>query len=213
MKKKQLNQGYTIPTAIMLMLLLFAFAVGLLMFAAYNYNNAYKRQEKMQTYLYARNLADECEYAIMNGELNKLLIGVVQDVNTKLAGSADENLYGQEYHFTVEAPADLLKNSYNSEKVNLELDITYKPNDAGRKLPGEEEEYLSVGDGMEIEFRIRKEDDRLDDAMEYRILSEFYCSHDFNRNSDGSLKPDGDREHYTNMKWQPFQYTGKIYTN
>lgn len=213
LKEKKLNQGYTIPTAIMLMLLLFSFAVGILMFAAYGYNNAYKRQEKMQTYLYAKNLVDECEYAIMDGKLNNLLSSVVNDVNSNLTGSENENKYGQEYHFKLELlPDDLLENSFNSEKVRLEMSIVYRPNATGKQLPDNTNEYLSVGDRVDIEFRIGKEDDRLERVMEYRVLSEFYCAYDFNKNADGTLKNVADREVDTNMKWQPFQYTGKIYT-
>ncbi len=216
-RKYKKNSGYTIPTVILLMLLLFAFAIGLLMFASYNYNNAYKRHEKMQTYLYAKNLLDECEYFIMEGEMNEYLAGVMKDVNHKLLSESGENanLYGEKYSFKLElSDRDLLINPYTNDEVDIEMYITYKPILSNIKLPEKENQYVSVGDWMDIEFRIRKIKGNSRDEMEYQFLSEFYCSYDASRNSDGTIINDPAivLDSYSNLKWKPFQHTGKIYS-
>lgn len=207
------NSGYTMPTAILIMLLLFAFGLGLLMFAAYNYNNAYKRYEKMQTYLYAKNLLDECEYFIMEGNMNEYLASVIDDVDSKLG----DDLYGQKYSFKLElldvdSDSGLLENPYNNDEINVEMFVSYKPVKSNSSLPANPYQYVSVGDWMDIEFRIKNTKGNNGEEMEYRFLSEFYCSHDFSKNSDGTIKPSVDLTSYDNMKWRPFQYTGNIYT-
>lgn len=207
------NSGYTVPTAILLMLLLFAFAVGLLMFAAYNYNNASKRHEKMQTYLYAKNLLDECEYSIMSGEMNEYLVNVIDDVKRSLPGDTNENLYGQEYSFMLELEeSDILINSYNDDKIAIEMYITYKPVKSKIKLPSRGYDYVSVGDRMDMDIRIKRIKGNSGEEMEYQFLSEFYCSHNDTQNADGTIKPTADLDSYSNLKWKPFQHTGKIYT-
>lgn len=198
------------------MLMLFMFAVGLLMFAAYNYGNAFKRREKMQTYLYARNLLDECEYSIMEGGMNPFLIGVIKDVKNQNAATPEGNLYSQEYSFQLSMEeSEMLVNSFNDEKVGIEMIVTYKPGDNKKKLPDDLTDSLTVGDRMNIEYRIKKTSGLGENEMEYRVLSEYYCSRDSNREQDGSWIDPSDpdwRTDGTNMKWQPFQYTGNIYT-
>lgn len=224
MRKKMGKKGFTIPMAMILLFLLFAFAMGVLMFASYNYNNAYKRHEKMQTYLYAKNLLDECEYAIMDGRLNPLLVELVDSV-----GQREGKVYAKKYNMKLGlADTDHLVNEFNQDQVDMELNITYKPNASGKGLPPEKADYLAVGDQMEIEFRISKIGVVRKEPMEYRINSEFYCYYDDRLNEDGTLKanydkwPDDDPlspgmsktsdEQKWNMKWKPFQYTGNIYT-
>lgn len=212
------NSGYTVPTAILMTLLLFAFAVGLLMFAAYNYNNAYKRHEKMQTYLYAKNLLDECEYSIMEGAMNEYLAKSVSDVNDYLISrnSNGRNLYGKEYSFKLELEeSDMLINSYNDDKIDIEMYVNYKPVKSNVVLPVDSYNYVSVGDWIDIEIRIKKIRGNNGEEMEYQYLSEFYCTYDDTMNSDGTIKSsvtDNDLRAYSKMKWKPFQHTGKIYT-
>jgi len=216
--QRKKNSGYTVPTAILLMLLLFAFAVGLLMFAAYNYNNAFQRHEKMQTYLYAKHLMDECEYFIMEGALNEQLANVINDVNADLISksSAGQDLYGQEYKFKLELEeSHTLINSYNDDKIDIDMFIVYKPVKGNVALPAQDHKYVSVGDWIDMEIRIKKIRGNNGEEMEYQFLSEFYCSYDDTLNADGTFKSgltDADLEAYSKMKWMPFQHTGKIYT-
>jgi len=172
----------------------------------------------MQTYLYAKNMMDECEYSIMQGELNEYLSVIVDDVNRKLRlqDSSSKNLYGKEYSFKVELEeSEMLINPFNNDKIDIDLYVTYKPVKSNVKLPGEPYDYVSVGDWMDLEIRIKKIRGNDEGEMEYQYLSEFYCTYDNTRESDGTIKSGlapAELISYRKMRWTPFQHTGKIYT-
>jgi hypothetical protein len=205
------NNGYTIPMALVLMLLLLAFASSLLLVAFYNYRNSFVRHQYDQTYVYAKGIVEENTRKIVAGEFNDVIDRVIQDVNDK--GTTDNKYadkYAKEYNFTLNLnDGQYIENSFNGEKIELEMKCTYYPQSPDTYLTSD---YLSIGDRMKIVYIVKKTSKKDGLEIEYNINADYYCSKDSNRNPDGTPVASSAMESVTNMKWTLDKYTGNIYT-
>lgn len=205
------KEGYTIPMAMALMLLLFALAGSLLLIAAYRYQSTFIQRQQNQLYLYADELVNESAETIEAGELNQGIAQILKNILS--VDTAKLSAYAKEYNFKYNMGKDIhgnpkyLDNTFvanENGKIYLEMLVTYEPQNVGKTLPPKSEDYIKIGDNMNIEYRIKQGD------MEYRINAKFYCSKDSNKNPDGSTIPAP--QMYVNMKWSLVNYTGKLYT-
>ena len=206
------KKGFTIPMALALMLLLMAFAGSILLVASYRYQSTYVRQKQDQLYLYATALVDDATKTIEDGKLNQQVAQTIQNmIRTDVTGKLSN--YAKEYNFQFNLGKDMsvndryLDNTFIQNelgKIYVEMSVIYEPQGPGQLLPDEPKKYIKIGDRLKVEYRIMIKN------MEYRIIADYYCSADKNKNPDGSAIDTP--QDYVNMKWQLNKYIGKIYT-
>ncbi len=207
------NKGYTIPTALAIMFLLMAFAVGIMLVSYYNYMNSFVRHQQNQTYVYAKTIVEECTNAIIQGDLNKSLSDAVVDIHSETAAG---NQFAKEYNFTlnlgtnaITGEKNFITNEFNNENIDIILKVKYIPQRSGIVVPAAKD-VLQIGDRMKIEYTVVKTDHRDGQEIRNTFIGDYFCSRDKNINEDGTMTTPQLPE-FENIEWQLVRYTGNIY--
>ncbi len=189
------NDGNTTVLALGFMLVFFAMAVGLLLFASYNSENFDERTAEGQLKRYTIELSDMVSADIKNGMFNQMVSdsvmlahGVLNKPESPLQGINESYKIttvltrengGTEYYN--------LSHPFTEEEIELTIELEYLP--AGYStvsnhyfLPSKNGmDLLQIGDKMEVLYTV------VIDEMEYRASGLYYLSKNTNVQPDGTL--------------------------